>query len=187
MFAHGIDFVNRRAAIEQNLGGPYLVFEGYFVDRTRQERRPAAGYEKDYEIVFGCFFQEASDPFGTFNSRLVRHRMARFDELDHAGRKRMAIFDDDGTVQDLIAKNFFNGSCHARAGLSRSHDVDITIRSKVVWLACNIKRISLADNVAVDGVKGVCGGKTGIKYPASVSAKLGQREHDAPYKLWGAR
>jgi hypothetical protein len=84
----------------------------------------------------------------------------------------------------LIAKSF-NGS-HMPA-IFLPHDVDITIRRKVEGRRRH-KRMS-SDDVAVDGVKGVCGGKTGIKYPAGISAKLGRESmmhppvHGRPVKF----
>ena len=91
MLAHGVDLADGGARAQQRARDRLLLGERQAVGRRDPVRRGAARNQHQHEIVGAGAVGERERAFGGIEAGLVRHRMAGFDHLDHAGRPAIAV------------------------------------------------------------------------------------------------
>ena len=96
VFAHAVDFANRSAAGEQRAAELLLVFEGDPGRRQREQRRSAAGDQRQHEVVFGQPGEGlVAHALRRVAAARVGHRVGGFDDLNVLARHAVAVAGDD--------------------------------------------------------------------------------------------
>ena len=113
---------DRHAGGEQRAGGLLLVLKAHAGARRGQQRGAAARDQRDDQIVGAEAVHLGHHAAGGEEAGLIGHRMGRFDDLDLAGGRAIAVAGDDEATERR-APEALEGGGHLGRGLAGAdHD-----------------------------------------------------------------